>query len=57
MRDMLLRPLESDINRKNPTGIFPVGVDMVRRADEFKPQSFAFRPSAPPQKDCQNKEM
>jgi hypothetical protein len=34
---MLHCPLKSDINWKNPAGIFPDGVDMVRRATKFKP--------------------
>jgi hypothetical protein len=34
---MLHCPLKSDINWKNPDGIFPDGLDMVRRATKFKP--------------------
>ncbi|ESZ22352.1 hypothetical protein X737_03965 [Mesorhizobium sp. L48C026A00] len=41
---MLHCPLKSDIKRKNPDGIFPDGLDMVRPAVEFKPSK------APPKK-------
>jgi hypothetical protein len=37
IRLMLHCPLKSDINWKNPDGIFPDGLDMVRRAIKFKP--------------------
>jgi hypothetical protein len=34
---MLHCPLKSDIKWKNPDGIFPDGLDMVRHAAKFKP--------------------
>jgi hypothetical protein len=34
---MLHCPLKSDINWKNPDGIFPDALDMVRPATKFKP--------------------
>jgi hypothetical protein len=37
IRLMLHCPLWSDINWKNPDGIFPDGLDMVRAAAKFKP--------------------
>jgi hypothetical protein len=49
IRLMLHCPLKSDIKWKNPDGIFPDGLDMVRPAAKFKPSQ------VPPKKTPQTR--